>query len=245
MSDSALRLTGIEAFYGTAQALFGVDLEVPVGSVTVLLGRNGAGKSTTLKAAMGLVDVKAGRVFVGDREVTGAPSYRIARAGLGYVPETRRVFAGLSVEENLVVGERGGERGGERAADSGAATWTRERIFDLFPPLAGMRERQAGQLSGGEQQMLTIARTLMGNPQIILLDEPSEGLAPVIVQQIAATIRTLAAEGLTVLLSEQNVRFATHVANRAAVIERGRILVEGPIEDIATDDSVRAAYLTP
>ena len=245
MSDSALRLTRIEAFYGTAQALFGVDLEVPVGSVTVLLGRNGAGKSTTLKAAMGLVDVKAGRVFVGDREVTGAPSYRIARAGLGYVPETRRVFAGLSVEENLVVGERGGERGGERAADSGAATWTRERIFDLFPPLAGMRERLAGQLSGGEQQMLTIARTLMGNPQIILLDEPSEGLAPVIVQQIAATIRTLAAEGLTVLLSEQNVRFATHVANRAAVIERGRILVEGPIEDIATDESVRAAYLTP
>ncbi|MBT4907643.1 MAG: ABC transporter ATP-binding protein [Rhodospirillaceae bacterium] len=241
MSEPALRLSGIEAFYGTAQALFGVDLEVPVGSVTVLLGRNGAGKSTTLKAAMGLVDVKAGQVFVGDREVTGAPSYKIARAGLGYVPETRRVFAGLSVEENLVVGERGGER----AADFGAATWTRERIFDLFPPLAGMRERQAGQLSGGEQQMLTIARTLMGNPQIILLDEPSEGLAPVIVQQIAATIRTLAAEGLTVLLSEQNVRFATHVANRAAVIERGRILVEGPIEDIATDESVREAYLTP
>ena len=150
MSEPALRLSGIEAFYGTAQALFGVDLEVPVGSVTVLLGRNGAGKSTTLKAAMGLVDVKAGQVFVGDREVTGAPSYKIARAGLGYVPETRRVFAGLSVEENLVVGERGGER----AADFGAATWTRERIFDLFPPLAGMRERQAGQLSGGEQQKI-------------------------------------------------------------------------------------------
>jgi len=241
MSEPALRLSGIEAFYGTAQALFGVDLEVPVGSVTVLLGRNGAGKSTTLKAAMGLVDVKAGQVFVGDREVTGAPSYKIARAGLGYVPETRRVFAGLSVEENLVVGERGGER----AADFGAATWTRERIFDLFPPLAGMRERQAGQLSGGEQQMLTIARTLMGNPQIILLDEPSEGLAPVIVQQIAATIRTLAAEGLTVLLSEQNVRFAMHVASRAAVIERGRILVEGPIADIAADEGVREAYLTP
>ena len=237
MSDPALRLTGIEAFYGTAQALFGVDLEVPSGAVTVLLGRNGAGKSTTLKAAMGLVDVRAGRVCVGARDVTGAPSYTIARAGLGYVPETRRVFGGLSVDENLLVGERPG------AADAG--TWTRERIFDLFPPLAGMRDRQAGQLSGGEQQMLTIARTLMGNPQIILLDEPSEGLAPVIVQQIAATIRTLAAEGLTVLLSEQNVRFATHVANRAAVIERGRILVEGPIAEIAADESVREAYLTP
>lgn len=237
MSDPALRLTGIEAFYGTAQALFGVDLEIPAGAVTVLLGRNGAGKSTTLKAAMGLVDVRAGRVFVGTRDVTGAPAYKVARTGLGYVPETRRVFAGLSVEENLVVGER--------VAAAGAAVWTRERIFDLFPPLAGMRERLAGQLSGGEQQMLTIARTLMGNPRIILLDEPSEGLAPVIVQQIATTIRTLAAEGLTVLLSEQNVRFATHVASRAAVIERGRILVEGPIADIAADESVRAAYLTP
>jgi len=237
MSDSALRLSGIEAFYGTAQALFGVNLDVPAGAVTVLLGRNGAGKSTTLKAAMGLVDVRAGQVFVGSRDLTGAPSYKVARAGLGYVPETRRVFAGLSVEENLIVGER--------AAEAGKATWTRERIFDLFPPLAGMRERLAGQLSGGEQQMLTIARTLMGNPGIVLLDEPSEGLAPVIVQQIAATIRTLATEGLTVLLSEQNVRFAMHVASRAAVIERGRILVEGPIADIAADDSVREAYLTP
>ncbi|MEP4378840.1 MAG: ABC transporter ATP-binding protein [Alphaproteobacteria bacterium] len=237
MSEPALKLTGIEAFYGTAQALFGVDLDVPAGAVTVLLGRNGAGKSTTLKAAMGLVDVRTGQVFIGAREVTGAPSYRVARAGLGYVPETRRVFAGLSVDENLMVGERVG--------DDAAAVWTRERIFDLFPPLAGMRDRLAGQLSGGEQQMLTIARTLVGNPRIILLDEPSEGLAPVIVQQIAATIRTLAAEGLTVLLSEQNVRFATHVANRAAVIERGRILVEGPIADIAADESVREAYLTP
>ncbi len=237
MSEIALRLAGIEAYYGTAQALFGVDLDVPAGAVTVLLGRNGAGKSTTLKAAMGLVEVRAGQVFAGSRDLAGAPPYEVARAGLGYVPETRRVFAGLSVAENLVVGER--------RANAGAATWTRERIFDLFPPLAGMRERLAGQLSGGEQQMLTIARTLMGNPQIVLLDEPSEGLAPVIVQQIAATIRTLAAEGLTVLLSEQNVRFAMHVASRAAVIERGRILVEGPIEDIAADDSVREAYLTP
>ena len=237
MSEPALRLTGIDAFYGTAQALFGLDLEVPAGAVTVLLGRNGAGKSTTLKAAMGLVDMRSGRVFVGDRDVTGLPAYRVARTGLGYVPETRRVFAGLSVEENLIAGER--------RARPGTDAWTRERVFDLFPPLAGMRERLAGQLSGGEQQMLTIARTLMGNPRIVLLDEPSEGLAPVIVQQIAATIVTLAAEGLTVLLSEQNLRFAVHVASRAAVIERGRILVERPIAEIAADDSVRAAYLTP
>lgn len=237
MTTPAIRLSGIDAYYGTAQALFGLDLEVLEGSVTVLLGRNGAGKSTTLKAAMGLVDVRAGRVEVGGTEVTGAAPYRISRAGLGYVPETRRVFAGLSVDENLTVGER--------RSGLGIRIWSRERIFDLFPALAGMRDRLAGQLSGGEQQMLTIARTLMGNPRIVLLDEPSEGLAPVIVQQIAETIGTLSDAGLTVLLSEQNVRFATHVADRAAVIERGRILVSGSIDDIAANESVREAYLTP
>ncbi|MBN42219.1 MAG: ABC transporter ATP-binding protein [Alphaproteobacteria bacterium] len=237
MNEMALRLSGIEAYYGSAQALFGIDLDVPAGAVTVLLGRNGAGKSTTLKAVMGLVDIRTGRVFFGDWDVTNAPSYRIAQAGLGYVPETRRVFASLSVEENLIVGERT-----DAAAEN---VWTRERIFDLFPPLAAIRKRLAGQLSGGEQQMLTIARSLMGNPKIVLLDEPSEGLAPVIVQQIAVTIQTLSAEGLTVLLSEQNVRFAMHVASRAAVIERGRILLEGPIDTIAADEGVRSAYLTP
>ncbi|MBS27767.1 MAG: ABC transporter ATP-binding protein [Alphaproteobacteria bacterium] len=237
MNAPAIRLSGIDAYYGTAQALFGLDLEVPEGSITVLLGRNGAGKSTTLKAAMGLVDVRAGRVELAGADVTGAAPYQVSRAGLGYVPETRRVFAGLNVDENLTVGER------RSAYDS--RVWSRERVFDLFPTLAGMRGRLAGQLSGGEQQMLTIARTLMGNPRIVLLDEPSEGLAPVIVQQIAQTIGTLADAGLTVLLSEQNVRFATHVADRAAVIERGRILISGPIEEIAANESVREAYLTP
>jgi branched-chain amino acid transport system ATP-binding protein len=234
MSEIALRLSGIDAFYGAAQALFGLELDVPRGSITVLLGRNGAGKSTTLKAAMGLVAVRSGTVQVDGADVTGAPPYRISRAGLGYVPETRRVFADLTVDENLMVGERAGPGG-----------WNRERVFDLFPALAGMRDRLGGQLSGGEQQMLTIARTLMGNPRTMLLDEPSEGLAPVVVEQIAATVTTLAREGLTVLLSEQNVRFAAHVADRAAVIERGRILVEGPIAEIAADDAVRDAYLTP
>jgi branched-chain amino acid transport system ATP-binding protein len=237
MSDHALRITGLNAFYGAAQALFDLDLEVPKGSVTVLLGRNGAGKSTTLKAIMGLVDVGAGSVRVDGEEVTGWPAYQVNRAGVGYVPEERRVFAGLSVDENLLVGTRVDGRV--------IRSWTVERVFDLFPPLAGLRDRLAGQLSGGEQQMLTIARTLMGNPDIILLDEPSEGLAPVIVQQIAATVKTLSAEGLTVLLSEQNVRFATHVADRAAVIERGRVLVSGPMAEIAADEQVRDAYLTP
>jgi len=237
MSDHALRITGLNAFYGAAQALFDLDLEVPKGSVTVLLGRNGAGKSTTLKAIMGLVDIGAGSVRVDGEEVTGLPAYQVNRAGVGYVPEERRVFAGLSVDENLLVGTRVDGRV--------TRSWTFERVFDLFPPLAGLRDRLAGQLSGGAQQMLTIARTLMGNPDIILLDEPSEGLAPVIVQQIAATVKTLSAEGLTVLLSEQNVRFATHVADRAAVIERGRVLVSGPMAEIAADEQVRDAYLTP
>ena len=232
----ALRLTGLDAFYGAAQALFGLDLDVPAGSVTVLLGRNGAGKSTTLKAVMGLVDVRGGRIELHGREITGLPPYRISRAGIGYVPEERRVFAGLSVAENLVVGTR--------VSDS-APVWTETRIFDLFPKLAELRDRRAGQLSGGEQQMLTIARTLMGNPDIILLDEPSEGLAPVVVQQIAQTVTTLAREGLTVLLSEQNVRFARNVADRAAVIERGRILLSGAMDEIASDVGVRDAYLTP
>lgn len=238
MTAPALVLSGIEAGYGSARALFGVDLTVPRGSISVLLGRNGAGKSTTLKAAMGLVDVRAGSVTLDGVDITGAPPYRISRAGLGYVPETRRIFAGLTVDENLSVGARGRTSG---ASDG----WTAERIFDLFPQLADMRDRLGGQLSGGEQQMLTIARTLLGNPATILLDEPSEGLAPVVVRQIATTVRTLAREGLTILLSEQNVRFAAHVADRAAVIERGRILVEGPIGEIAADAAVRAAYLTP
>jgi branched-chain amino acid transport system ATP-binding protein len=238
MTVPALQLRGLEARYGAAQALFGIDLTVPRGAVTVLLGRNGAGKSTTLKAAMGLVDVSAGAVVLDGADITGRPPYRIARAGLGYVPETRRIFAGLTVDENLSVGTR-------RVISDVTDGWTVERIFDLFPQLAGLRGRLGGQLSGGEQQMLTIARTLLGNPHTILLDEPSEGLAPVVVQQIAETVRALAAAGLTVLLSEQNVRFATRVADRAAVIERGRILVEGPVAQIAADRKVREAYLTP
>ena len=237
MTIPALRLVGLEAYYGLAQALFGLDLEVPKGSVTVLLGRNGAGKSTTMKAIMGLVKLGRGSIEVDGRTVNGWPSYRVNRAGVGYVPEERRVFAGLTVEENLIVGTQHPVANGVR--------WTHERVFDLFPALAGIRERLAGQLSGGEQQMLTIARTLMGNPGIILLDEPSEGLAPVILQQIAATVKTLSAEGMTVLLSEQNVRFATHVADRAAVIERGKVLVVGPMDEIASNARVRDAYLTP
>ncbi len=237
MTGSALSIAGLDAFYGAAQALFELDLDVPEGSVTVLLGRNGAGKSTTLKAVMGIVETGGGRVEIAGRDVSGWPAYKVSRLGVGYVPEDRRVFAGLSVTENLVVGMRA--RAGARV------TWDAARVFALFPKLAELRDRQAGQLSGGEQQMLTIARTLMGNPDIVLLDEPSEGLAPVVVQQIAETVTALSREGLTILLSEQNVRFAAKVADRAAVIERGRILVAGPMDQIAADPAVRDAYLTP
>jgi len=238
MSPSALRLVGIDAYYGPAQALFGLDLEVPTGSVTVLLGRNGAGKSTTMKAIMGLVALGQGEIEVGGESITGWPAYRVNRVGVGYVPEERRVFAGLSVMENLLVGTHDPDVPSQ-------ARWTHERVFDLFPPLAALRDRLAGQLSGGEQQMLTIARTLMGNPGIILLDEPSEGLAPVIVQQIVTTVKTLSAQGMTVLLSEQNVRFAAQVADRAVVIERGKALLAGSMTEISNDERVRDAYLTP
>lgn len=234
----ALRLAGLEAYYGSAQALFEVDLEVPQGSVTVLLGRNGAGKSTTMKAIMGLVKLGRGKVTIVGQDITGWPAYRVNRAGVGYVPEERRVFPGLSVMENLLVGTRNPGR-------PSRARWTHERVFDLFPPLATLRDRLAGQLSGGEQQMLTIARTLMGNPEIILLDEPSEGLAPLVVQQIATFVNILSAQNLTVLMSEQNVRFATHVADRAAVIERGKILITGSMAEIAENTQLRDAYLTP
>lgn len=232
-----LKIRGLDAFYGRSQILFGIDINLERGNALALMGRNGAGKSTTLKCLMGLVRPVAAEMSLGGQDLQQLDAFRISRLGVGYVPEERRIFTDLSVMENL--------EAGRRSPQAGNPAWTPERLFELFPNLGEIQGRRAGHISGGEQQMLTIARTLMGNPQIILLDEPSEGLAPVIVQQIAATIRTLAAEGLTVLLSEQNVRFAMHVASRAAVIERGRILVEGPIADIAADEGVREAYLTP
>lgn len=232
-----LKVAGIETFYGRAHILHDVSLNVGKGEVVALLGRNGSGKTTTLKSIMQLVRPAHGSVRVGGTELIGRAPHIAAKAGLGYVPEERRIFGSLSVEDNLEVGRQ--------APRAGAPTWTEDMLFELFPNLKERRQNLGSELSGGEQQMLTIARTLMGNPDIILLDEPSEGLAPVIVQQIAVTVKTLSGEGLTVLLSEQNVRFATHVADRAAVIERGRVLVAGPMAAIAGDARVRDAYLTP
>jgi branched-chain amino acid transport system ATP-binding protein len=231
-----LEVSGLDAYYGRAHILADVALTVERGEVVVLLGRNGAGKSTTLKSIMGLVRPATGRVLFQGRAVTGLPPHAIAKAGLGYVPEDRRVFTELTVRENLEVGRQ--------PARPDAPTWTPERLFALFPNLAEMGERPGGRMSGGEQQMLTIARSLMGNPALILLDEPSEGLAPVIVEQMAHTIRALKAEGLSVLLSEQNLHFASLVSDRAYIIEKGRIRYQGTMTELAADARVRAAYLT-
>jgi branched-chain amino acid transport system ATP-binding protein len=231
-----LFVSGLNSYYGRAHILADVALEVARGEVVVLLGRNGAGKSTTMKSIMGLVPPASAHIAFDGVEIAGRTPHEIARAGLGYVPEDRRIFTDLTVMENLEVGR-------QRARD-GAPQWTIERLFAIFPNLAEMRDRPSGRMSGGEQQMLTIARTLMGNPRAILLDEPSEGLAPVIVEQMANTIWALKSEGLTVLLSEQNLHFATLVSDRAYIIEKGRIRYEGTIDALMRDDAVRSQYLS-
>jgi branched-chain amino acid transport system ATP-binding protein len=231
-----LEVEGLHAHYGRAHILDEVSFGVGRGEVVALMGRNGAGKSTTLKCIIGLVRPSAGRLRFDGRDIAGLPPHAICRLGLGYVPEERRIFPELTVRENLEVGRR--------PPRAGRPAWTPERLFSLLPNLAGLQGRQAGRTSGGEQQMLTIARTLMGNPRAILLDEPSEGLAPVIVRQMGKTVRELKQGGLTVLLSEQNLRFARAVADRALIIEKGRIRYAGTMEELAADEAVRATYLT-
>ena len=230
-----LTIRDMDTFYGRAQVLFGVNLEVARGQVVALLGRNGVGKSTTLKSIIGLVPPAAGAVTFDGRSVVAKPPHALARIGIGYVPEERRIFTGLTVEQNLAVGRQG--------ARPGVPAWTPERLFELFPNLARVRRNLGGRISGGEQQMLAVARTLMGNPALLLLDEPSEGLAPRIVEHLAAMIGDLRAAGLTVLLSEQNLRLATRVADRAAVMESGQIRWTGPMADFAADTGAQKEFL--
>ena len=230
-----LEVSGLHTYYGRARILVDVSFALGRGEVVALLGRNGAGKSTTLKTIMGLVRPADGRITFDGHDITGWPPHRIARCGLGYVPENRRVFADLTVLENLEVGRR-------PPHEEDIAPWTPTRLFRLFPNLAALAGRPAGQISGGEQQMLTIARTLMGNPQALLLDEPSEGLAPVIVEQLAHTIIELKAGGLGILLCEQNLRFARAVADRALVMERGRIRFSGSMAELAAEQGRGAAH---
>ncbi|CAH2604144.1 branched chain amino acid/phenylalanine ABC transporter ATP binding subunit LivF [Rhodovastum atsumiense] len=230
-----LEVAGLHSFYGRAHILHGIGFEVGAGEVVVLLGRNGAGKSTTLKSVMGLVRPASGRISFEGQAIAGLEPHRIARLGLGYVPEERRIFSDLTVAENLAVGRQ--------EPRAGVPAWTEERLFALFPNLAAARRRRAGRMSGGEQQMLAIARTLMGNPRLILLDEPSEGLAPVVVGQMAATVQALKAAGVAVVLAEQNLHFAARVSDRAVVIEKGSVIWTGLMQELRDDARLRAAHL--
>ena len=223
------------------QVLYGVDLNVQRGEVVALMGRNGAGKSTTLKAVMGMLAKRQGRVQFMGHDISTSEPHHAARLGLGYVPEDRRIFTDLSVLENLSVGQQPPRRW---ADGSDAPLWTPERLFQLFPNLGEMPNRPGGQMSGGEQQMLTVARTLMGNPYLVLLDEPSEGVAPVIVEQMAHMILALKAQGVSILLSEQNMHFAELVSDRAYVLEKGQIRYQASMSDLAANDEVRRAYLS-
>ena len=236
-----LEAKALNAWYGAAHILFDVDLHVNRGEVVALMGRNGAGKSTTLKALMGMLPKRKGTVSFMGRDVSRTEPHEVARLGLGYVPEDRRVFADLTVLENLEVG-----RQPPRAWPDGSAApvWTAAKLFELFPNLGEMPDRPGGRMSGGEQQMLTVARTLMGNPYLVLLDEPSEGVAPLIVEQMVAMILALKAQGVSILLSEQNMHFAALVSDRAYVLEKGQIRFEASMAELSANEEVRRAYLS-
>jgi branched-chain amino acid transport system ATP-binding protein len=233
---SMLKVSGLNAFYGRAQILYDVELEVGRGEVVGLMGRNGAGKSTTMKALMGMLPSRQGVIHFCGHDIAKLPPYRIARLGMGFVPEDRRVFGDLTVMENLDTGRQ--------PPRDDAPRWTPEKLFRLFPNLGEMPNRPGSQMSGGEQQMLTVSRTLMGNPTLVLLDEPSEGVAPIIVEQMANMILELKREGLSILLSEQNMHFAELVSDRAYVLEKGQIRFSGTIDELARDETVRRAYLS-
>ncbi len=231
-----LEVEGIHSFYGKAHILNDLSFSVKRGEVVALLGRNGAGKTTTMKSIMQLVRPRTGSITFAGKDITGLPSHKVARLGLGYVPEERRIFTDLTILENLEVGKQ--------PPREGTPTWTTEALFKLFPNLEERRNNRGKAMSGGEQQMLTIARTLMGNPSLLLLDEPSEGIAPVIVEQMAQTILKFKSEGLTVIISEQNLHFARIVADRAVIIEGGEKKFDGTFDELESQPEIRDAYLS-
>jgi len=239
-STPVLTVDALNAWYGAAHILFDVSLEVGRGEVVALMGRNGAGKSTTFKAVMGLLERTSGHVAFQGTDLTRLEPYRIARMGLGFVPEDRRIFTELTVLENLDVGRQVARTWPDGSA---APSWTPERLFALFPNLGQMPDRLGGRMSGGEQQMLTVARTLMGNPLLVLLDEPSEGVAPVIVEQMANTIVELKKQGMSVLLSEQNIHFCEIVADRVYVLEKGHVRWHGRMDALAADTALQREFL--
>lgn len=230
-----LKVEDLDVFYGTSQILFGVGFQVERGETVALLGRNGAGKSTTMKAVAGLAPPRRGRVELRGHDVAGRKPHIIARLGLGFVPEDRQIFPEHTVEDNLSIGHKKGPEGQD--------DWSIARVYEVFPLLAPLRHRMAGRLSGGEQQMLAIARTLMGNPTAILLDEPSEGLAPIVVQRIGAFLRELRTTGATVLIAEQNMHFCLGLASRAIVIDKGQIVYAASIAELKANEDVRQRYL--
>ena len=230
-----LKVEAINAFYGKAQILFNLSLEVSEGEVAVLLGRNGAGKTTSLKSIMGMIPVLSGRTTFNKKRIDNLPPYKICGLGLGYVPEDRRIFSRLTIMENLEVAKQSPRKGSK--------PWTPERLFELFPNLGEKPGQYGGNLSGGEQQMLTIARSLMGNPDFLLLDEPSEGLAPLIVKVLGEFIEVIKKEGMTVLLSEQNTKFAFKHADRAYILDNGSIKYEGSITELEQNEEIKKRYL--
>lgn len=231
-----LVVENIHTFYGTSHILFGISLKVNRGECVCLLGRNGVGKTTTLKTIMGLAHAKQGTITYNGKNLTGLPPYEIARMGIGYVPDERLIFPDLTVRENLEIAAK-------EPLESDIAPWTVKRIYELFPILEPLEGRPAGYLSGGEQQMLTCGRTLMGNPSLMLLDEPVEGLAPVVVQEVTRQIKRLKKIGLTILFAEQNIQFATEIADRAYVIEGGRVRYEGTIAELEQQPEIKEKYL--
>ncbi len=235
MSAAIIEVADLDVYYGTSQILFGVGLSVRQGETMALLGRNGAGKSTTMKAIMGLAPPRRGKVSLRGVVISGRKPHHIARAGLGFVPEDRQIFPEHTVEDNLVIGKKRGPDGQDE--------WPIKRIYEVFPLLEPLRHRIAGRLSGGEQQMLAIARTLMGNPALLLLDEPSEGLAPIIVQRIGELLRQLRSIGSTVLIAEQNMHFCLGLASHATVIDKGQIVYAAGIDELKANDAIRRRYL--
>lgn len=229
-----LELEGIHTFYGLSHILFGVSLRVPEKVLVCLLGRNGAGKTTTLRSIIGLNPPKEGKIRFRGEEITGMQPYLLTRKGISYVPDDRRIFADLSVAENLEIAVR---------KSTQAGGWTREKVFETFPSLKNILARKGGLLSGGEQKMLAVARALMGNPELLLLDEPTEGLAPGMVRSLEGQIKKLREAGLTVLLAEQNVKSALRLCDYGYIIDNGQIRFQGSIEELRGNEEVRKKYL--
>lgn len=236
MSKTVLKAEGLDVFYGTSQVLFKMSLEVNQGETLALLGRNGAGKSTSMKAMAGVIPVRSGNVQLNGANISGQASHVIAKKGIGFVPEDRQIFPDLTVEDNLLIAVKKGPQGQD--------DWPIERVYDMLPLLKPLKDRLGGQLSGGEQQMLTVGRCLMGNPTVMLLDEPSEGLAPIMVQRIGDLIETLRKLGTTIILAEQNLHFCLGLADRAVVIDKGSDVFVGSIAELNANEEIKQRYLS-